>query len=208
MYKIRTEHYNIEHVLRCLSLFSKTILFTVMTKGNQTIRSSKHNIFVYLCLFPYMCVHLLQEFSCISSRSNFFSSFFSILFLTEDFPASSSSSLLGILSSSASRLSRESPWPEFPSVASLKNGRPSRRSVFPPSRVPGSFPGWLSRPPEAFAMHPMIQSSDDHFRRHHQHPLLERPFPQSVPGNLASNPAKIRIISLKIYFYHFNIHLL
>lgn len=30
----------------CLSLFSKTILFTVVTKGNQTtIRSSKHNVF-------------------------------------------------------------------------------------------------------------------------------------------------------------------
>lgn len=58
MYKIRTEHYNIEHVLRCLSLslFSKTILFTVMTKGNQMIRSSKRNIFVYLCSFPYMYV--------------------------------------------------------------------------------------------------------------------------------------------------------
>lgn len=196
MYKIRTEHYNIEHVLRCLSLFFflKTILFTVMTKENQMIRSSKHNIFVHLCPFPY--IYLLQEFSCVFPHSNFFSSFFPILFLAEDFPASSSSSLLGILSSSASRLSRESPWPEFPSVASLKNGRPSRRSVFPPSRVPGSFPGWLSRPPEAFAMHPMIRSSDDHFRRYHQHPLLEKPSLRSVPSNLANNPIKIRIINL------------
>lgn len=202
MYKIRTEHYNIEHVLRCLSLSLSLFEddFVHSDDEDKIKRFGRASITYSVCPFSlYISIFfrnfLLQRISSLEFFLFILHSF--ILFSAEDFPASSSSSLLGnILSSSASRLSRESPWPEFPSVASLKNGRPSRRSVFPPSRVPGSSPGWLSRPPEAFATHPMIQSSDDHFRRHHQHLLLEKPSLRSVPSNLANNPVKIRIINL------------
>lgn len=143
---------------------------------------------------PVRCILFsFQEFSRAFFSSNFASSLL-ILFVAVGPSASlsSSSSLLGIACFSASRLSRESPWPEFPSAASLKNGRPSHRSACPPSRVPGSSPGWLSRPPEASATCPKetIRSPDGRSHRYRRHPLLQIPSLRFAPGNLAGNPGR------------------
>lgn len=182
----------------CLSFFKDDSVHSG-DKGkpnDDSVEQTQRILYIYVS-FARACARCIlfafQEFSRAFFSSNFASSFL-ILFVAVGPSASSSlsSSLLGIARSSASRLSRESPWPEFPSAASLKNGRPSHRSACPPSRVPGSSPGWLSRPPEASATCPkeMIRSPDGRSRRYRRHPLLQIPSLRFAPGNLAGSPER------------------